>query len=88
MTTLNKYFNGNNIYHPPHEQGTIIVSARIPPFYEEKVKRIIEVKGYTSYQDYLNALFNENKELEELIIPYEILKLIDEDYTTLQGNYI
>ena len=83
MSTLNKYFSNSHSYHPPPEAPTILVAARVPPFYEEKVKRIIEVKGYFSKQDYFNALFNENKELEEIIIPYEILKIIDEDYKTI-----
>lgn len=86
MSTLNKYFNSNNSYSPPIQDNTIIVRAKIPSFYENKVKRIIEVKGYSSYQDYLTGLFNKNKELEEIIIPYEILKLIDYDYNTLQGK--
>lgn len=78
-----------NSYHPPSESSNIIiVRATIPPFIEDKVKRIIEVKGYTSYQEYFNALFNENKELEDTIIPYEILKFIDEEYNTLTGRYM
>ncbi len=78
-----------NSYHPPSENNNIIiVRATIPPFIEDKVKRIIEVKGYTSYQEYFNALFNENKELEDTIIPYEILKFIDEEYNTLTGRYM
>ena len=85
METLNKYFSSNNSYTPHIQDNTIIVRAKIPPFYEDKVKRIIEVKGYNSYQEYLNTLFNDNKELEEIIIPYEILKIIDYDYNTLQG---
>ena len=83
METLNKYFSSSNSYTPPID-NTIIVRAKIPPFYEDKLKRIIEVKGYCNYQEYLNTLFNDNKELEEIIIPYEILKIIDYDYNALQ----
>ena len=87
MSTLNDYFSTGNSYHPPPENNnTIMVRATIPPFIKEKIKRIIEVKGYSGYQDYLTSLFNKNKELEEIIIPYEILKLIDYDYNTLQGK--
>lgn len=85
MTTLNKYFSSNNSYKPLQD-NTITVRAKIPPFTEDKVKRIIEVKGYSSYQDYFNCLFNENRGLEEIIIPYEILKIIDQEYNTLQGG--
>lgn len=83
MTTLNKYFNSTNSYNPTPETNTIIISAKIPPLFEDKVKRIIKVKGYTSYQDYFNSLFNSKKELEEIIIPYEILKMIEEDYNSI-----
>lgn len=79
---------GNSYHPPPENNNIIIVRATIPPFIEDKVKRIIEVKGYTSYQEYFNALFNENKELEDTIIPYEILKFIDEEYNTLTGRYM
>ena len=89
MSTLNDYFSTGNSYHPrPESNNTIRVTARIPPFIEDKIKRIIEVKGYTNYQDYFNTLFNENKELEDIIIPYEILKIIDEDYNSIQGYYM
>lgn len=89
MTTLNNYFSMGNSYHPtPENNNSIIVRATIPPFIEEKIKRIIEVKGYTSYQDYFNTLFNENKELKDIIIPYEILKIIDEDYNSITGRYM
>ena len=89
MSTLNDYFSTGNRYHPPPENNnTIVVRATIPPFIEEKVKRIIEVRGYTSYQDYFNTLFNENKELKDIIIPYEILKSIDDDYNSITGRYM
>lgn len=89
MSTLNKYFSTGNSYHPlPEENNVIIVRATVPPFIEDKIKRIIDVKGYTSYQDYFNALFNDNKEVEDIIIPYEILKIIDEEYNKIMGRYM
>ena len=83
MTTLNKYFSNSHTYTPPPEDNIIIISAEIPPIYEDKVKRIVSIKGYSSYQEYLTALFNEDKELQKIIIPYEILKKIDEDYNSI-----
>ena len=88
MTTLNEYFSSNRSYHPPPENNIITVRARIPPLFEDKVKRIIQVKGYTNYQDYFNTLFQKNKGLEDIIMPYEILRSIEDDYNSIEMGLI
>jgi hypothetical protein len=87
MNTLNQYFSNSGFYHPLPDSNIITVSARIPALYEDKVKKILTVKGYNNSQDYFNALFNERKDLETVIIPYEILKLVDEDFYSINGLY-
>lgn len=88
MTTLTKYFHTTGSYHTtPEDNNTVLIPAVIPLDFEHKVNQIIQVKGYVNRQEYLRSLFDENKELEEIVIPYEILRRIDEDYFSIQGLY-
>ena len=88
MTLLDEYFNNNySTPVPSHiDTGQVTIRAVIPPLYQVKINSIIRVKGYSNSQEYITALFKEDPEVEEIIIPYEILKLIDEDYRKLYGG--
>lgn len=89
MTLLDDYFD-NNTYSTPvpsHiDTGQVTIRAIIPPLYQDKINSIIRVKGYSSSQEYITSLFKEAPEVEEIVIPYEILRLIDEDFTQLYGG--
>lgn len=73
--TIGKYTGGYDV--------TLV--ATIPEGYRKKVETVVQCKGYNSFQDYISSLFYENKHLKELLIPYEVLKLIEEDYTSTGG---
>lgn len=90
MSTLNKYINyPQNTQAQPHLESnyTVKVLATIPKGFQQKTLTITQYKGYTSIQDYINSLFNELQEdLQEVLFPYEVLKLIDEDYNKIMGG--
>jgi len=87
VATLNQYLlnctNTTGKYTNPYD---INIVASIPEGYRLKVETVVKCKGYNSYQEYLTALFNEHKDLKELLIPFEILKNIEEDYTSVGGG--
>lgn len=89
MTLLDDYFNNNTNSTPVQsmiDTGQVTIRAIIPPSYQEKINRIIELNGYSSSQEYITALFKEAPEVKKVVIPYEILKLIDEDYYNIYGG--
>ncbi len=90
MSILDDYFKQNTSYGTPTikqvDTGQVTLRGNIPTLYQDKINRIIQVKGYFSTQEYITALCKEVPEIEDIIIPYEILQLIDEDYNTIYGG--
>ena len=89
MSILDDFYNSQTSSHvvPTNhvDTGQVTIAANILPDYQDKCKRIIQTKGYYSTQDYINSLFKELPDLIDTNMPYEIYKMIDEDYKQVLG---
>jgi hypothetical protein len=87
MTTLNKYISYPQSTQPILQANSYEVKlvATVPKGFQHKVLTVTQFRGYSSIQDYINILCQE-VDLKEVIIPYEVLKLIDEDYNNIMSG--
>lgn len=85
METLNRYFNYTHTPNSKPNSYEVKVIACIPEGFKEKVETVTQYKGYSSIQEYINTLFQE-QDFKELIIPYEVLALIEEDFNNICGG--
>lgn len=89
MAVLDDYIKQTSAYGTQYnttDTGQVTIKATIPPIYQNKINSIVNIMGYINTQEYITALFKEVPEVETVIIPYEILKLIDEDYNNICGG--